>query len=84
MASWLEILHMVNVSVKKMKFRKCIDEMGQAFADLDTWSIYMLTSEEDFESFMGKGRQRNVNYSMGLFERIIINTGEKDHLVKNN
>lgn len=29
-------------------------EMGQAFAKLDTWSIYMLTSNENFEQFYGK------------------------------
>lgn len=29
-------------------------EMGQAFAPLDTWSIYMLTSNENFEQFYGK------------------------------
>ena len=29
-------------------------EMGQAFAELDTWSIYILTSEEQFETFYGK------------------------------
>jgi putative N6-adenine-specific DNA methylase len=29
-------------------------EMGQAFTKLDTWSIYMLTSNENFEQFYGK------------------------------
>ncbi|MCA1054589.1 class I SAM-dependent RNA methyltransferase [Rossellomorea aquimaris] len=29
-------------------------EMGQAFEKLDTWSVYMLTSHEGFESFYGK------------------------------
>jgi len=29
-------------------------EMGQAFSNLDTWSIYMLTSEEEFETYFGK------------------------------
>ncbi|MDP4164646.1 MAG: class I SAM-dependent RNA methyltransferase [Bacillota bacterium] len=29
-------------------------EMGQAFAKLDTWSIYMLTSNENFEQIYGK------------------------------
>lgn len=29
-------------------------EMGQAFSKLDTWSIYILTSNEDFEQFYGK------------------------------
>lgn len=29
-------------------------EMGAAFSTLDTWSIYMLTSDEQFETFFGK------------------------------
>lgn len=29
-------------------------EMGAAFSALDTWSIYMLTSDEQFETFFGK------------------------------
>lgn len=29
-------------------------EMGQAFANLETWSIYILTSNENFEQFYGK------------------------------
>lgn len=29
-------------------------EMGQAFSKLDTWSIYILTSHEEFEQFYGK------------------------------
>jgi putative N6-adenine-specific DNA methylase len=29
-------------------------EMGQAFSKLDTWSIYILTSNEAFEQFYGK------------------------------
>lgn len=29
-------------------------EMGEAFSKLDTWSIYILTSNEDFEQFYGK------------------------------
>ncbi|CAG9622597.1 THUMP domain-containing class I SAM-dependent RNA methyltransferase [Sutcliffiella rhizosphaerae] len=33
---------------------KMYQEMGQAFKDIETWSIYMLTSHEGFESFYGK------------------------------
>lgn len=29
-------------------------EMGQAFSKLDTWSIYIMTSNEEFEQFYGK------------------------------
>ena len=39
---------------EKDEVQKMYREMGQAFADLDTWSIYMLTSEEQFESLYGK------------------------------
>ncbi|MBX4164360.1 THUMP domain-containing class I SAM-dependent RNA methyltransferase [Priestia megaterium] len=33
---------------------KMYAEMGEAFSKLDTWSIYMLTSHEQFEQFYGK------------------------------
>ncbi|QFT89344.1 Ribosomal RNA large subunit methyltransferase K/L [Bacillus sp. THAF10] len=33
---------------------KMYKEMGKAFSDLDTWSIYMLTSHEGFENLYGK------------------------------
>ncbi|KKB37686.1 THUMP domain-containing class I SAM-dependent RNA methyltransferase [Bacillus thermotolerans] len=33
---------------------KMYQEMGQAFADYATWSIYILTSHEGFEDFYGK------------------------------
>ena len=33
-------------------------EMGQAFADLDTWSIYILTSHEKFEKLWKKGNKK--------------------------
>ncbi|MEI2442093.1 class I SAM-dependent RNA methyltransferase [Priestia megaterium] len=33
---------------------KMYAEMGQAFSKLDTWSIYMLTSHEQFEQYYGK------------------------------
>jgi putative N6-adenine-specific DNA methylase len=39
---------------EKEAVREMYREMGQAFAGLDTWSIYMLTSEEEFETYYGK------------------------------
>ena len=39
---------------EKAAVQKMYREMGQAFADLDTWSIYMLTSDEEFETLYGK------------------------------
>ncbi|WP_280559307.1 THUMP domain-containing class I SAM-dependent RNA methyltransferase [Priestia megaterium] len=33
---------------------KMYAEMGEAFSKLDTWSIYMLTSHEQFEQYYGK------------------------------
>ncbi|MDZ5473203.1 class I SAM-dependent RNA methyltransferase [Bacillus sp. 31A1R] len=38
----------------KPAVEKMYREMGQAFAPLDTWSIYMLTSNENFEECFGK------------------------------
>ncbi|WP_071395544.1 THUMP domain-containing class I SAM-dependent RNA methyltransferase [Bacillus tuaregi] len=38
----------------KPAVHKMYQEMGQTFASLDTWSIYMLTSEEEFETYYGK------------------------------
>ncbi|MCA1030453.1 class I SAM-dependent RNA methyltransferase [Bacillus timonensis] len=38
----------------KKAVERMYEEMGRAFANLDTWSIYMLTSNEDFEKFYGK------------------------------
>ncbi|WP_175639673.1 THUMP domain-containing class I SAM-dependent RNA methyltransferase [Metabacillus schmidteae] len=39
---------------EKREVEHMYKEMGQAFSNLDTWSIYMLTSHEDFEQFYGK------------------------------
>ncbi|SFA99119.1 MULTISPECIES: class I SAM-dependent RNA methyltransferase [unclassified Bacillus (in: firmicutes)] len=38
----------------KPAVEKMYKEMGQAFQNLDTWSIYILTSNEDFEQVYGK------------------------------
>lgn len=39
---------------EKAAVQKMYEEMGQALAGLDTWSIYILTSDEEFEKFYGK------------------------------
>jgi putative N6-adenine-specific DNA methylase len=39
---------------EKRAVEQMYKEMGQAFAPLDTWSIYMLTSHEGFEELYGK------------------------------
>ncbi|MGM0873934.1 MAG: THUMP domain-containing class I SAM-dependent RNA methyltransferase [Bacillota bacterium] len=39
---------------EKRAVEQMYKEMGQAFASLDTWSIYMLTSHEGFEGLYGK------------------------------
>ncbi|WP_442594439.1 THUMP domain-containing class I SAM-dependent RNA methyltransferase [Neobacillus sp. D3-1R] len=39
---------------EKKEVEKMYREMGQAFAKLDTWSIYILTSHEGFEQLYGK------------------------------
>ncbi|WP_433742774.1 THUMP domain-containing class I SAM-dependent RNA methyltransferase [Falsibacillus pallidus] len=38
----------------KPEVEKMYREMGEAFSKLDTWSIYMLTSNENFEACYGK------------------------------
>jgi putative N6-adenine-specific DNA methylase len=39
---------------ERPEVEKMYKEMGQAFEKLDTWSVYMLTSHEEFEQFYGK------------------------------
>ncbi len=39
---------------EKQAVEKMYREMGQVFAALDTWSIYILTSHPEFESLYGK------------------------------
>ena len=45
---------MVNGLVKKEQFKKCTRNGTSISQILDTWSIYMLTSDEDFETLYGK------------------------------
>jgi putative N6-adenine-specific DNA methylase len=39
---------------EKGAVQKMYHEMGQTFEDLDTWSVYILTSDEEFETHYGK------------------------------
>lgn len=39
---------------EKTAVEQMYKEMGQAFSKLDTWSIYIMTSNEQFEQFYGK------------------------------
>lgn len=39
---------------EKAAVQRMYAEMGSAFAPLDTWSIYILTSDEEFETHYGK------------------------------
>ncbi|MDP4157439.1 MAG: methyltransferase, partial [Bacillota bacterium] len=39
---------------EKSEVAQMYKEMGQTFADLDTWSIYILTSNENFEELYGR------------------------------
>jgi putative N6-adenine-specific DNA methylase len=39
---------------EKSAVEQMYKEMGQAFSKLDTWSIYIMTSNEDFEQLYGK------------------------------
>ena len=81
---------------EKEEVQNMYRDMGKAFSSLDTWSIYMLSSEEKFETFYGKKatkkrkcfmerkRQRNASYLMDLSERITTNIGGKDRPATNN
>lgn len=63
---------------EKAAVQRMYAEMGSALAPLDTWSIYILTSDEEFETHFGKKRLRNASSSMVLFAQTIISTGAKD------
>lgn len=39
---------------EKAAVQRMYAEMGKAFAPLDTWSIYIMTSDEEFETHFGK------------------------------
>ena len=47
---------------------KMYQEMGQAFAPLDTWSIYMLTSHKGFEQVYGKQATKKRKLFNGFIE----------------
>ncbi|MDQ0244181.1 putative N6-adenine-specific DNA methylase [Bacillus fengqiuensis] len=47
---------------------KMYQEMGQAFATLDTWSIYMLTSHKGFEQVYGKQATKKRKLFNGFIE----------------
>ncbi|MFC3884120.1 class I SAM-dependent RNA methyltransferase [Bacillus songklensis] len=47
---------------------KMYQEMGRAFADLETWSIYMLTSHKGFEQFYGKQATKKRKLFNGFIE----------------
>lgn len=58
---------------EKEKVEKLYRELGATLQMLDTWSIYLITSNEDFEELFGKKRLKSGNYLTGLLKRIIIN-----------
>ncbi|MBY0007617.1 MULTISPECIES: THUMP domain-containing class I SAM-dependent RNA methyltransferase [Priestia] len=47
---------------------KMYAEMGEAFSKLDTWSIYMLTSHEQFEQYYGKKATRKRKLFNGFIK----------------
>lgn len=59
---------------EKERVERLYRELGATLQKLDTWSIYLITSNEDFEQLFGKKRQKSGNYLTGLLKRIIINT----------
>lgn len=54
-------------------------DMGRTFAKLETWSIYILTSHRQFETFYGKPATKKESCLTDLSERITINTGGRNH-----
>ena len=50
---------------------KMYAEMGEAFSKLDTWSIYMLTSHEQFEQFYGKKATKKRKLFNGFNRRVV-------------
>lgn len=52
-------------------------DMGKAFAELDTWSVYMLTSNERFEECYGKKQRKNGSSLTVLLRRTITSIGGK-------
>ena len=49
------------------------NEMGQTFAPLKTWSKFILTSDEQFESKYGMKADKNVSFITEHFALICIN-----------
>lgn len=47
---------------------KMYAEMGEAFSKLDTWSIYMLTSHEQFEQYYGKNATKKRKLFNGFIK----------------
>ena len=43
-------------------------DFGKKFRDLDTWSIYLITSMKDFEKFYGKKADRRRKLFNGGIE----------------
>lgn len=52
-------------------------EMGKALEGLDTWSVYILTSNEQFEEAYGRKATKNENCSTALLKQITINIGPR-------
>ena len=50
---------------EKSAVQRMYAEMGSAFASLDTWSIYILTSDEEFETHFGKKATNNIKLFNG-------------------
>ena len=43
-------------------------EIGEAFARLDTWSFYMITSYEDAQKYMGRKADKNRKIYNGMLK----------------
>ena len=57
--------------VKDLKTRKAFQEyetFGKRFAELDSWSAYMITSYEDAEKYFGRKADKNRKIYNGMIK----------------
>ncbi len=53
---------------EKKELPRIYGELGQAFDKLDTWSLYMITSYDDAEKYIGKKAGRNRKIYNGMIQ----------------
>jgi putative N6-adenine-specific DNA methylase len=53
---------------ERKEVEKMYEEMGKTFANLDTWSIYILTAHKEFEKYYGKSATKRRKLFNGFIE----------------